>query len=385
MPVDIYWSEQNNGPLVVLSHGFGADRRFLAYVAKHLASYGLTVVAIEHPGSNVSALSATELDPRASREPSRILPATEFIDRPKDVSFVLDQLARLNQYSFALRGKLNTRQVTLIGHSLGGYTGLALAGARLDIQALKRSCSNLIPVGLSPADWLQCAAVDLPRQTYDLSDERIQQVVAMNPITGDLFGSQGLSQVTVPTLILTSTNDGVTPTIKQQLRPFSQLAGSKYLVAVIGGTHLSVGDPDNINPALQQIPFMPELQGEETQHVRQFLQGLLLSFVKQETPEAALYSPFLSAAYAQSESTPDLPIRFGTELPSSLTSWLRLTGSWSGKSRSSTRLFASLIHLEAIQVNNRLVRLQHHVFAYLRLSYPPLIVLDWPLEHPPQS
>ncbi|NJL85142.1 MAG: alpha/beta fold hydrolase [Leptolyngbyaceae cyanobacterium SM1_1_3] len=305
MPVDIYWSEQNNGPLVVLSHGFGADRRFLAYVAKHLASYGLTVVAIEHPGSNVSALSATELDPRASREPSRILPATEFIDRPKDVSFVLDQLARLNQYSFALRGKLNTRQVTLIGHSLGGYTGLALAGARLDIQALKRSCSNLIPVGLSPADWLQCAAVDLPRQTYDLSDERIQQVVAMNPITGDLFGSQGLSQVTVPTLILTSTNDGVTPTIKQQLRPFSQLAGSKYLVAVIGGTHLSVGDPDNINPALQQIPFMPELQGEETQHVRQFLQGLLLSFVKQETPEAALYSPFLSAAYAQSESTPD--------------------------------------------------------------------------------
>lgn len=44
VPVDIYWSEQSTGPLVVLSHGFGADRRFLAYVAKHLASDRKSVV-----------------------------------------------------------------------------------------------------------------------------------------------------------------------------------------------------------------------------------------------------------------------------------------------------------------------------------------------------
>ncbi|NEQ29877.1 MAG: alpha/beta fold hydrolase [Leptolyngbya sp. SIO4C5] len=385
VPIDIYWSDDSQGPVVVLSHGFGADRRFLAYAAQHLASHGLTVVAIEHPGSNVAALSATELDPRAGREPSRILPATEFIDRPQDVSFVLDELAKLNRHSFALRGKLKTDQVTLIGHSLGGYTGLALAGANLDTRELGSSCSTLIPVGLSPADWLQCAATDLPRRSLDLSDARIQQVVAMNPLIGDLFGSRGLTQVTVPTLMLTSTNDGVTPTIKQQIRPFSQLAGPKYLVAVIGGTHLSVGDPQNINPALQQIPFMPELQGEETQHVRQFVQGLLLSFVKQQTPEADLYAPFLSAAYAQSMSTAELPVRFSTELPQSLTNWLRLTGSWSSKSRSPTGLLASLMHLEVIQVNNRLGRLPHHVFAYLRLSYPPLIVLDWPWQPLRQS
>ena len=56
IPVDIYWSEATHGPLVVISHGFGADRRFFAYLAQHLASHGLTVVSVEHPGSNVASL-----------------------------------------------------------------------------------------------------------------------------------------------------------------------------------------------------------------------------------------------------------------------------------------------------------------------------------------
>jgi Alpha/beta hydrolase of unknown function (DUF1400)/Platelet-activating factor acetylhydrolase, isoform II len=87
IPVDLYWSRRTHGPLVVISHGFGADRRFLGYLAHHLTSYGLTVVALEHPASNVAWLTSDRLG-----EPSsNILPASEFVDRPKDVSFVLDR------------------------------------------------------------------------------------------------------------------------------------------------------------------------------------------------------------------------------------------------------------------------------------------------------
>ncbi len=325
IPVEIYWSDETRGPLVVLSHGFGADRYFLDYIAQHLASHGLTVVSVEHPGSNLQALVDLPVDPDIAEEPSRILPATEFLDRPRDVTFVLDRLEQLNQGDSLYGGLFDTEAVTIIGHSLGGYTGLALAGAKLDVRSLETFCQNVQPLGVSPADWLQCAAVDLPEKQADLSDRRIQQVIAMNTLTGQLFGQTGLSEITVPTLLLTGTQDSVTPTFDQQLQAFTQLSGEKYLLAVIGGTHLSVGDPSNVNPALTELPFMAELRVEETENLRQLLKGISLSFVAQQTSEAEQYQPFLSAAYAQSLSTSTLPLRLVDTLPESVLSWLNFT------------------------------------------------------------
>ncbi|MEL6855550.1 MAG: alpha/beta fold hydrolase, partial [Cyanobacteria bacterium J06607_13] len=326
IPVEIYWTSETRGPLVVLSHGFGADRYFLDYIAQHLASHGLTVASVEHPGSNLQALVNLPVDPEIVDSPSRLLPASEFLDRPRDVTFVLDRLERLSDRTSVYSERFNTKDVTIIGHSLGGYTGLALAGAKLDLRSLQGFCENIQPLGVSPADWLQCAAVDLEEQQADLSDERITQVMAMNTLTGKLFGDAGLSEITVPTLLLTGTQDSVTPTLDQQLGAFTQLSGEKYLLAVIGGTHLSVGDPGNVNPALTELPFMAELRVDETTQLRQLLRGVAFSFVQQRTGEAADYQPFLSSAYVQSFSTETLPLRLVQELPSSVRSWLDFTG-----------------------------------------------------------
>ncbi|PZO13257.1 MAG: dienelactone hydrolase [Leptolyngbya foveolarum] len=349
IPVEMYWSRNPQGPLVVLSHGFGADRFFLKYMAEHLSSHGITVVSLEHPGSNLKALQGLPVDPDIIKSPSRLLPASEFLDRPRDVSFVLDRLENLNQQA-DFQGLFNTEDVTIIGHSLGGYTGLALAGAKLDLRSLQTFCDTIQPLAVSPADWLQCAAVDLPEQQADLSDDRIKQVMAMNPLVGQLFGEAGLSEVKVPTLMMTATKDGVTPTLDQQLKPFTQLAGPKYLLAVIGGTHLSSGDPGNVNPALTQLPFMAELDVQQTSELRRLLRGLSLSFVEQRMPEADTYKPFLSAGYVQSFSTPALPLRFAETLPSSLDSWLGLTSKLSNeRSPDTADRLVSLGYLQTIE------------------------------------
>ena len=343
IPVEIYWTSETRGPLVVLSHGFGADRYFLDYIAQHLASNGLTVASVEHPGSNLQALVNLPVDPEIVDTPSRLLPASEFLDRPRDVTFVLDRLERLTARTSIYSERFNTQDVTVIGHSLGGYTGLALAGAKLDLRSLQGFCENIQPLGVSPADWLQCAAVDLEEQQADLSDDRITQVMAMNTLTGKLFGDAGLSEITVPTLLLTGTQDSVTPTLDQQLSAFTQLSGEKYLLAVIGGTHLSVGDPGNVNPALTELPFMAELRVDETTQLRQLLRGVAFSFVQQRTGEAADYQPFLSSAYVQSFSTETLPLRLVEVLPSSVRSWLEFTDRISANQNSrkfSNRLMA---------------------------------------------
>lgn len=323
IPVDLYWSRrQVEGPLIVISHGFGADRRFLGYLAYHLASYGFTVVAVEHPGSNVAWLTGSGLQ-SGGRKMEGILPASEFVDRPKDVSFLLDRLSRLNQFSKTLGGKFNTEQVVVIGHSLGGYTALTLAGAQLSLDHLRQFCSDPNPVVFSPADLLQCNAADLTDAPEALGDSRVAQVVLLNPVIGRLFNENSLAQVKVPTLMLAATDDSITPAVSQQFLPFTHFHTSKYLLTAIGATHLSVGDPANLNRALTQSFFVREQQ-EETANLRQLLQGVTLAFVSQLTPSANQYAPFLSPAYAQSFSTDHLKLRLSSELPPNFTNWLNM-------------------------------------------------------------
>ncbi|ARV62890.1 dienelactone hydrolase [Nostocales cyanobacterium HT-58-2] len=317
LPVDVYWSQGNaEDPLVVLSHGFGANRGFLSYLARHLASHGITVAAVEHPGSNDIAIN------RASdtQNLAQLISATEFINRPKDVSFVLDELAKLNTQLGQLQGKLHTQKVTVIGHSLGGYTALALVGGEVDLEELRKFCKNSLSIGEAPGDWLQCTAASLQDKKLRLQDERIKSAIALNPLVGKLFGKKGLTQVTKPVLVFTGTEDALTPALKHQIEPFTQLRGEKYLLTAIGGTHLSISDPTY--PASATTTIVKERRGDETKSLRQLTRGISLAFIKQLTPDANIYRPFLTSGYTQSLSTPQLPLRLVSDLPASIKSWL---------------------------------------------------------------
>ena len=309
LPVDIYYPQQNSllsalrpTPLVVISPGLRADRKFFSYLARHLASHGLTVAALEHPDRTVS--------------PNSLLPATEFINRPKDISFLLDQFSKLNQQPGLLQGKLNTEKVSIIGHSLGGYTALAVAGGELNLQQLRQACKGVNPLAQAPADWLQCGAATLIDSKVELQDKRIKNAIALNPVVGQLFGENGLSKINIPVLVLASTEDAITPVLNHQLRPFTQLGAQKYLVTAIGGTHLSVGNPNS--QALTDTGVIKERRGAEAQPLRQLISGVSLAFINQLTPNAQIYQTFLTPAYAQSLSSPNLPLRLSTELPPSV-------------------------------------------------------------------
>jgi predicted dienelactone hydrolase len=318
LPVDLYWSSTNpQAPLIVIAPGFEANRKFLTYLARHLASHGFTVAAIEHPFvTRTGALPALN--------PDRLIPGTELIDRPKDVSFLLDRLAELNQQPGELQGKLNTQKVSMIGHSLGGYEALALAGAELRIDELRNFCRTSGLLERVPADWLQCAAAELPQNRISVRDSRIVQAIALNPAIGQIFGKEGLKSVATPTMILTSTDDRLAPAFTQQLQPFLQLPTPKYLLTAIGTTHLSVSDPGNFSGAVAEGTLVKERRGKEVEPLRRLLQGVTLAFVQQATPEAKTYQPFLSPDYARSLSKPELQMRLNTELPENVTRWLSL-------------------------------------------------------------
>jgi predicted dienelactone hydrolase len=319
IPVDLYYSAKTRGPLIVISHGFAADRKSLKYLARHLASHGFTVAALDHPGSNIYALIRAAME----ADVSQLLPASEFIDRPLDVSFLLDELEILNRQQGRLQGKFNTQQVTVIGHSFGSYTALTLAGAQLNPKAVRNFCKAVSPLERAPSDWLQCAVAELPYSTRQFRDTRVAQVVAFNPIIGDLFGHD-LSKVTIPVAIVSASEDGITPTISHQLLPFGQLKGEKYLLVALGATHMSVTDISNANSTVGQSTLVKEIMGEEAQGIRQLAKGISLAFIEQLTPQAPTYRPFLSPTYAQSFSNDRMTFRFTEELPPSLDTWLNV-------------------------------------------------------------
>lgn len=337
--VDIYWGTQtlllernrppaNDYPLVIMSHGFGGDRTFLAYLARHLASHGITVVSLEHPGSNREWLANLP----TTINPSQLLPANELIDRPLDVTFVLNELEKLNRNQRGANSSqplpnFNTNQVIAIGHSLGGYTALALAGAEINFEDLQKYCQHRQVLGRSPADWLQCAPVaqNLPKgqKKRNLGDRRIVGAIGLNPVIGQIFGEKGLKKVNTPTLLLAGTNDPWTPAVTHQLRPFLDLPQPKYLITAINGTHYSATDPDSPNPIKSDSIFENETSATDSAAQRQLVRGITLAFIQQQTSAARTYKPFLSAAYAQSLSTDGCPMRLNTEIPSRLAIWLK--------------------------------------------------------------
>ena len=313
IPVDLYWSAATttDKPLIVFSHGLGSIRTDLRYLAEHLASYGYPVAALEHPGSNEAHTNA------AIAGKGIILEAQEFLDRPKDITFLLDELTKINQTDSSLRGKLAVDKVMMVGYSFGGATALSLAGAELQLTKLKQRCQSKL-ISFSLGEGIQCAAAALPENTYQLRDPRIKRAIAMNPTTSLLFGETGLKAIAIPTMIVAGSADKTTPALTEQVANFSQIPSPKWLVGFLGGTHLSVKDPsatlDQVGKPSTAITG-DEVVGDRAVSVRNYIKAISLAMAAQLTPDADQYKVFLTPGYAQFASTSAIPVRLITEIP----------------------------------------------------------------------
>ncbi|MDJ0846499.1 alpha/beta hydrolase [Crocosphaera sp.] len=219
-------------PVVIISHGLMSHPKEENFVniAKHLASYGYFVVLPQHIGSDRQ--QGKDFYDGLSRQ---IFLLEEFVDRPLDISQTLDELEKRNDTEF--QGKLDLKNVGLLGHSFGGYTALAVAGATPDFEYLKKDCSSkLSSVNISLL--LQCRALQIEQRDYNFRDERIQAIYAMNPVNASIFGSQGLKKIEIPTFIGSGSKDIVTPLVFEQALPFSWLTTeNSYLLLQMGQTH----------------------------------------------------------------------------------------------------------------------------------------------------
>lgn len=320
-PVDLYLPQTkaqkllSAAPVVIISHGLGSDRTTYAYLAKQLASYGLVVAVPEHPGSNAQQLQAL-----IAGTASQVTAPSEFIDRPLDIKYLLDQLANLNQFDPELMGRFNLNQVGIVGQSFGGYTGLALAGAKINFQQLAIDCQKDGSFNLSLL--LQCRALELSQPLPDLHDARIKAVVAINPIGSSLLGSDDFGAIQIPVMLVSGSSDTIAPALLEQIRPFTWLkTPNKYFVLLQGGTHFSTIDvPAGKSADVFELPS--EIVGPDPALAQTYLKVLGVAFFKTYLVPDPNYSSYLKATYVQTISKALLPIA----LVQSLTSTQLTTG-----------------------------------------------------------
>jgi len=283
-------------PIIVFSHGLGSDRMTYAYLAEHLASHGFVVAVPEHLGSGAEQLVAL-----LNGQADEVAQPTEFIDRPLDIKFLLDELERRSQSDPIYFNRLNLRQVGVIGHSFGGYTALALAGAKLNFKQLQRDCGDNLDRTLNVSLLLQCRALTLPKRNYDLSDPRVKAAIAINPIDSSVFGQPGLSQIKVPTMLIAGSADTIAPALPEQIEPFTWLTNpQKYLVVIEGGTHFSTTGEASLSTGVLPVP--PVLVGQATSLARRYLNALSVAFSKTYVTGQKDYARYLNPAYTMAIS-----------------------------------------------------------------------------------
>ena len=314
MPTDIYapieteetGTEETGvkaSPLVVVSHGLAGDRKGFLDLYQHLASHGYIVAALDHPGSNTDQLLS--LFRGTERE---IAKPTEFTERPADISYLIDELLRRDP-------RIDPDKIGIIGHSFGGYTALALAGAQLDYDNLRTNCESdaFIFNAANPSMLLQCTALAAPEQfERSVRDERIKAVITFNPVTSSLFGQAGFAKIQIPSLIVAGSEDPVAPALLEQIQPFLWLnqapdTPDHFLALIEGGSHLY--DPINIDGvSSSDVALSSELINADIPLAHSYLRAMSLGFLEAELKQDTRYKQVLKDTSILQLGQPALPL-----------------------------------------------------------------------------
>jgi len=202
-------------PVAVFSHGHQAFPEASSFLMAHLASHGWLVVAPEHTGN-------TFLD-SADRE------TAIYYQRPLDLSATLDHVLA--------DPSADPEHVVALGHSFGGYTLFAAAGARFD-EAVIAACLDGSDTSAYCSTMTEAEA-DLLRAGF--SEPRVDAWMALAPGDQRLFGAAGLSDLSAPVLLMTGSVD---PRTGADAGPYWAALdrGENRHVSVVGGGHQTFTD-----------------------------------------------------------------------------------------------------------------------------------------------
>ena len=184
-------------PLVVFSHGYGGCATQSVFITEQLARDGYIVAAPNHADAGCTKTPPPPQEPFG--QPALWSDQT-YIDRRNDIENVIDSLEK----SAAFGTVVDTTRVAGMGHSLGGYTIMAMVGG-----------------------W--------PTWT----DPRIKSALLLSPYVQPFQAKDTVGGVGVPVMYQGGTLDiGITPFVADPGGAYDKTPGTKFFAELQAAGHL---------------------------------------------------------------------------------------------------------------------------------------------------
>ena len=246
--------------LILLSHGTGGTEFNHHNLATRLASDGYLVAAVRHPGDNW-------------QDRSMISSGRYFSERPRQLSRVLDALLVSPEWG----ARIPAERIGAVGHSAGGYSVLALAGAQAEPQRAAQHCRTVqddpgfCSLGKDPAG-AEPAAAPPEAQRVSVPDRRIRAVIVLAPMAV-VFTPESLAAITVPVRVIMAERDTVLNGKYHGERVAASLPSAQVSTAV-GAGHFAfmaqstfplpsaAGDAASNPPGFDRLAYLPVLENQ---------------------------------------------------------------------------------------------------------------------------
>ncbi len=212
----------SDGPfgLIVISHGAGGLALNHRDLAMALAARGYVAAAPAHPRGANNDISGDSV----------------WIGRPKQVSRIIDAVVQDRD----LGSRMQSGRIGVVGHSQGGYTALAVAGAPPTPRSLREHC------GQHPDDTRFCSfggattreATAGSATVPDVRDPRVRAIVLLAP-NALPFTDDALRKVTLPVRLYAAERDDLTLVRYHAERLARLLPRDREYVLVRGAGHFS--------------------------------------------------------------------------------------------------------------------------------------------------
>ncbi len=195
-------------PTILLSHGFGGTARMMAWFGLAMARAGYVVIAVDHPGNNGQDTMTV---------PGSIL----FWDRAGDLAAAL-KAAKADP---VIGPHVDNTNVGVAGFSLGGFTSLVSAGARVDMDTFFAFCRANPKDGICMPQkefaltmkngQAALASAELSGETAHAGDDHripgVRAAFAMGPAAVQALTPDSMAKMTVPVAIILGDADPVAP------------------------------------------------------------------------------------------------------------------------------------------------------------------------------
>ena len=205
-------------PLIVISHGNWGSRFSQAWLALALVRNGYVVLSTTHPGTAGDDQSVAGL--------------YRLWDRARDVSVALDA-ALANPAWAAL---IDDTRIGFVGHSFGGWTGVALAGGRYDPLRQRAFCKN------TPKRDFYCegslkddvAGVSAQDAGASYKDGRIKAFYVMASGPGQGFAADSLKAISAPFVVDSAQFDEILAVADNSSNLARQIPSAREVVRPVG-------------------------------------------------------------------------------------------------------------------------------------------------------